>query len=159
GTGMLLLAMAERGSLMLPYIIPALTFSSFAALGLWRKRLMPAHLVFALFYAAILHYYLSRAEGQHAEPLFALQGLMFISLLVPANSLLADSPSILSQRGAGFAALLAAICVYGNNNESIPARDAVARGAGLVANWIRGPRVSDSDRVQRLAGVWKSVFS
>ena len=80
GAGMLLLAMAERGSLMLPYIIPALTFSSFAALGLWRKRLIPAHLVSALFYAALLHYYLSRAELQHAEPLFALQGLMFISL-------------------------------------------------------------------------------
>jgi hypothetical protein len=159
GAGMLLLAMAERGSLMVPYIIPALTFASFVGLALWRKRLSAAHLVFALFYAAALHYYLSRADAFHAEPLFALQGLMFISFLVPVNSMLAGNERMLSQRGAGFAALLAAICLYGNNNESISARDAIARGAGLVANWIRGPRVSDSDRVQGPAGVWKSFFS
>jgi len=156
---MLLIAMAERRSLMLPFIIPVLTFSIFAALALWRKRLSPAHLVFVLFYATVLHYYLSRADGYHAAPLFALQGLMIMLLLVPVNSLPSGSPSRLSQRGAVFAALLAAICVFGNNDESLPAPDALARGAGLVANWIKGPRISDSDRVQRLAGVWKSVLS
>jgi len=49
--------------------------------------------------------------------------------------------------------------VFGNNDESLPAPDALARGAGLVANWIKGPRISDSDRVHKLAGVWKSVLS
>ncbi|MBV8843692.1 MAG: hypothetical protein JO307_12860 [Bryobacterales bacterium] len=159
GAGMVLLAMAERGSLMLPYIIPALILSCFVGLALWRNRLGPAHLVFALFYTAGLHYYLSRADDAHAAPLFALQGFMLMSLLIPVNFPHAISQSRLSQRGAGFAALLAAICLCGNNDASLPTRDDITRGAGLIANWIKGPRLSDTDRVQGPDNSWKSVLT
>jgi hypothetical protein len=136
------------------------TFCIFAALGLWCKRLKPIHLIFVFFYTAVLHNYLSRADSPLAAPLSALEGLMFLPLLAPANSEADGNPSRMTQRGAVFAALLAGIFLYGGNADSIPAPYDIVRGAKLVASWIRNPKLSDSERIQgSIGGDWPSVFS
>jgi hypothetical protein len=58
------------------------------------------------------------------------------------------------------AILVAGICIYGNSSEAIPVREVVARGARLTINWIRTPKIADSERIQgQLTGDWQSIFS
>jgi hypothetical protein len=64
------------------------------------------------------------------------------------------------ERGAALAILVAGICIYGNSSEAIPVREAVARGARLTVNWIKTPKIADSERIQgQLTGDWQSIFS
>jgi hypothetical protein len=159
GVGLLVLAMVERGSLLAPFVIPGLMFVLFAALALWRGEVQRSHVAVALLYAAAAHYWVSRAEIQHAQPLLALQGLLFLLLLDPSNTPQSSRQTGGWGRGAAAIALLTGVLLYGSNPESMLTPDATARGARLVADWIRHPGLSDSDRVQgRLGADWQVVL-
>jgi hypothetical protein len=160
GSALLLMAMAGRSSISIVILLPGLALFLLVVLWIWRGSLRMPNMVIPVYYVAMLHYYLSRADEFHAGPLLGLQGLMFVFLSGAELHSVKSEEMRQPKPGVVCAVLLGAIFLYGRNSVSMPIGDLMVRGASLLKSSMSSPSTSDSDRVRReLPPVWQSILS
>jgi hypothetical protein len=145
--GLLMLAMAGRRHLTVALIVVALEFASVIFMHLFVHRLERCEFGLLLFFCCLLHYYMSRADWWHWRML-PVGGALLIPFLVIAKY---DSAERKFDRsiatGTALAVMSAAIFVFVAAKDFRPSLSVIPDGLTLIADVLRHPRSTDSDRM------------
>jgi len=138
---LLCITLAERAHLsVIPMVVTA-EVCAVTFLHLCVYRLERSEFCLLLFYCGFVHYYLSRADWYHLRLLPIVVALLLPFLVLPSSSMGVKA------KGTAIAVLLTATFVCLIAFETRPPAANIPKGFRLLADLVRHPHMSDSDRL------------
>jgi len=125
-------------------IVTALAIAAVVLLQVFIYHLERSEFCLLLFFCGLVHYYLSRAEWFHWRVL-PIGAAMLLPFLVFSGAEAERDSSV--SKGTAMAVLLAACFLCLVSDDIRPAANYVPKGLPLLADLVRHPHLSDSDRM------------
>ena len=136
--------------------IPALEIGLIVLLHKFVRRIGHPEMCLLVFYACLMHYYLSRADILHLAPLWVVAAMLAPFLILSSS---VTGPKQVSAEGKALAALFAATIILFLLPGHQPGADLIRLGAARLTAVVHSPGISDGKRFfsSEPSGPWAGI--